>query len=489
MNIVTPSEMEQIDRETIDDHGLHSLVLMENAARSVVPYLPDGRVGILVGPGNNGGDGLVLARVLAELGRDVEILLLSRKLSPDAERNLHLARQWKVPCHTLYKDQKPGICRDFLKNKDVVLDALFGTGLCRDLEGRWKQLVEMVNASRVTVVAVDIPSGINGANGQVMGTALRADVTVTFGCLKRGHILMPGRQHCGQVRLTQPGFHPEALNRHRKVKLMNGEMAARALPKIWPTMHKGDNGRLLMVTGSEQYPGAGILSTLGALHAGCGLLTHWWPEELRQCLLQWAPEAMPVSRSQDVSWDGFNAVVLGSGLGKEAERLCGGLLRDCHLPKVVDADALSLVESLSEEQRKSLVLTPHPGELSRLVGRPAKTLEQDRIDSAIEAARELGAVVCFKGAPTVTAAPDGRVYINGSGNPVLAQGGTGDVLAGMVGAYLAYGLPLLEAAACAAFVHGRAGDMAVKQIGPRGATAHRIAKLVPFAYAEIVGNP
>lgn len=485
MNIVTPAEMEEIDRETIADHGLNSLVLMENAARSTVNYIPEGRVGILVGPGNNGGDGLVLARALKDLGRDVEVLLTKDKLSPDAEQNLTLARRWQIKCLAPGEDHTA-----FLRDKHIVIDSLFGTGLSRDLSGTFRDLVEAVNAHpNATVVSIDIPSGINGTNGKVMGAAVKADLTVTFGCLKRGHLLMPGRQYCGQLKLTQPGFHPEALNRFTEVQLMNRQLAATTLPKIWPTMHKGDNGRLLMITGSSQYPGAGILSTLGALNAGCGLLTHWWPEELRQLLLQWAPEAMPKPRSQPVSWDGFNAVVLGSGLGEQAELLCGDVLRNCPLPKVVDADALTLVRSLSREQRESLVLTPHPGELSRLMDRSVKSLEEDRVESALEAARELGCTVCFKGAPTVTASPEGKAYINGSGNPVLAQGGTGDVLAGMLGAYLAYGLPHLEAAACAAFIHGRAADLAASQIGPKGATAHQIAKLVPHAYSDVVGKP
>ena len=489
MNIVTPAEMEEIDRETITGHGLSSLVLMENAARSSIPYLPDGRVGVLVGPGNNGGDGLVLARALAEQGRSVEILLLSEKLSQDGEANLQLAKAWGIPYRYFLEGDDEKKALQFLYGKELVIDALFGTGLGRELAGRWKRLVELVNDSPASVMSVDIPSGVNGTDGQIMGVAVRANLTVTFGCLKRGHLLMPGREHCGQMRLTQPGFHPEALRRFEQVQLMNRELARTILPKIWPTMHKGDNGRLLMLTGSTRYPGAGILSTLGALNGGTGLLTHSWPPELNQTLLQWAPEAMPVPRSQEIEWDGFNAVVMGSGLGADAEQLCPKVLRHCPLPSVVDADALALVGEREENLRQNLVLTPHPGELARLMERPAKELERNRIESAIEAARRWNCVVCFKGAPTVTASPTGKVYINGSGNPVLAQGGTGDVLAGVIGAYLAYGLPPLQAAACGAFIHGFAADLALQRVGPRGATAHRIAELVPFAYAEIVGKP
>ena len=489
MNIVTPAEMEEIDRATIKDHGLNSLVLMENAARSTISYLPEGKVGVLVGPGNNGGDGLVIARVLAEQGRSVEVLLLTEKRSTDAEANLQLARNWGVLCHHFLEGDEEEKVSRFLADKHLVIDALFGTGLTREREGRWKRLVEIVNGSSASIMAVDIPSGINGTDGQVQGTAVRAHLTVTFGCLKRGHLLMPGRDHCGQVRLTQPGFHPDALRRFDQVQLMNRDLARITLPKVWPTMHKGDNGRLLMLTGSTKYPGAGILSTLGALNAGAGLLSHSWPPELNQTLLQWAPEAMPTPRDTPIDWKNYNAAVVGSGLGPDSQTLGLQALLDCPLPMVVDADALAFVKERDQSKRDNMVLTPHPGELSKLTNRPVKELEENRIDAAIEAARQWNCVVCFKGAPTVTASPNGKVYINGSGNPVLAQGGTGDVLAGVIGSYLAYGLPPLQAAACGAFIHGLSADLALQRVGPRGATAHRIAELVPFAYAEIVGKP
>lgn len=489
MNIVTPEEMEEIDRATIQGHSLSSLVLMENAARSLLPYIPDGNVGILVGPGNNGGDGLVLARALHEVGRSVEVLLLSEKLSLEAQRNLDLAKAWNVPLGYFLEADEEAVLREFFVGKQVLLDALFGTGLARALEGRWRRTVEAANSSGACTVAVDIPSGINGRDGQVMGEAIRARLTVTFGCLKRGHLLEPGRQYCGQVHLTQPGFHPEALQRFDKVKLMDLALARQTVPRTWPTMHKGDSGRLLMLTGSQKYPGAGILSTLGALNSGCGLLTHSWPPELNHSLLQWAPEAMPLPRAETPDTARFNAAVVGSGLGEEAERLCLELLKQSSLPVVVDADAIPLIRELSEKRCHNLVITPHPGELSRLVDRPVSELEKDRIETALEAARRWNCVVCFKGVPTVTASPDGRAFLNGSGNAVLAQGGTGDVLAGVIGAYLAYGLPPLLAAACGAFVHGLAADQATEKVGPRGVTAHRIAELVPFAYARIVGNP
>lgn len=483
MHIVTPAQMEEIDRRTIHDYGLSSLVLMENAARSVLHHLPPGTTTVLVGPGNNGGDGLVLARALHEQGRQVKAVLLSDQFSNDASTNLQLARKWGVDCAT-YSDGELNNC---LAQSEVLVDALFGTGLSRPLEGQWREAVEQTNASNCHVVAIDIPSGVHGGTGQILGQAVRAHQTVTFGLPKRGHYLYPGRTHTGTLQIVQPGFHPATLKLFPQVNYLNEQLAAALLPRNWPTMHKGDNGRLLMVTGSLSFPGAGLLGTLGALKAGAGLVSHNIPDELFPLLTQWTPEAMPRSRFEPVDFKDFNAAVLGSGLGPEAT-LIEEVLANSELPMVVDADALRQVLQIPRERRQNFVLTPHPGELARLLDRSVGELEKDRIQTALEAAEQLGCVLCFKGAPTIIASPQGHCHVNSTGNSVLAQGGTGDLLAGIIGAYLAYGLPLLDAAAAGVFIHGLSADLARERYGPRGVGAHTLAELVPFAYARVVGN-
>lgn len=490
MHIVTPKEMEEIDRTTIAHYGLASQCLMENAARTMLALLPEGqRVGVLVGPGNNGGDGLVLARALLEQGRTVEALLLSESLSPDAQHNFELARRWGVVCRSATDEDQYSVIDDFFSNKDLLIDALFGTGLTRGLGGRWQRTVEKANASALTIVSVDIPSGVNGADGQVLGCAINAKLTVTFGLLKRGHLLYPGRTHCGELHLTQPGFHPKALERFPSVRLFTQQHAIECLPKIWSTMHKGDNGRLLMVTGSTRYPGAGFLSTLGALRSGAGLITHALPSHLHDQLLWWTPEAMPWPRDEALELDQFNAAVIGCGLDIDTESVGLPILESIDYPAVVDADALRVLTCLSAEKRRLLVATPHPGELSRLMDTPTATLEGDRVEWALRAAAQLGCTVCFKGNPTVTASPDGRAFINSTGNPVLAQGGTGDLLAGIIGSHLAYGLPPFEAAAAGSYIHGLAADLARDRIGSRGVPAHKIASILPLAYDKTVGKP
>jgi len=482
--------MAEIDRLTMERYGLNSLVLMENAARSILPFIPLGKVGILVGPGNNGGDGLVLARALKEQQRPVEVLVLSPTLSAEAQTQKSLAESWGVPFTTYFDsaDSNSNLV-DFLADKEVIVDALFGTGLARPLTKHWKTAVELTNSCPAQRLSIDLPSGLHGGSGQVLGAAVRAHQTVTFGCLKRAHLLHPGAELCGTVHLTQPGFHPQALRTFDRVQLFTKSQAARLLPKTWPTMHKGDNGRLLLVTGSRQYPGAGLISVLGALQAGAGLVTHSTPSELVGPLLSSSPEAMPAPRPQIPTLTDFNAIVVGSGLGEDAKGLGLEVMKSTPVPTVVDADALWQLDSIPATQRQKFVLTPHPGELAKLLNRPVRDLEQDRITTALEAAETLGCVVCSKGAPTVVATPDQRAFVNSTGNAVLSQGGTGDLLAGINGAYLAQGLPPYEAAACGSFIHGLAADMAKSKLGPKGIVAHKISELVPNAYGDSVGDP
>lgn len=486
MNIVTPAQMAEIDRLTMEDYGLHPLVLMENAARSCLRYLPEGQyVTVLVGPGNNGGDGLVLARALKEQGRSVRALLLPEKISVQSETQRRLALEWGVSVWD--KDSNLSLEQVFLEQTEssLVIDGIFGTGLARDLENPYRQAVTWANSLSTHRFAIDIPSGIDGRNGQVLGTAFNAHQTVTFGCLKLAHVLFPGRQHCGEIHLTQPGFHPESLQMFDRLQLFTEEWAQRFLPRLWPTMHKGDNGRILLVTGSERYPGAGILTVLGALKAGAGLVTHSCAPQHVHSSLNWAPECMPVPRPELPELGQFNAIVIGSGLGEESESIGLEVAKRAGCPLLLDADSIPHIEKLTSRQRTNTVITPHPGEMARLLDCTVEEVESNRVSTALSASEEFGCVVCLKGAPTVTASPDGRAFLNTTGNPVLAQGGTGDLLAGIIGAHLAYGLPALEAAAGGAYLHGLAADLAT---APRGSGAHEIAELVPIAYRQAVGK-
>ncbi len=491
MILVTPEQMASIDYHTIQEEGLSSLVLMENAARSVLPLLPArGRVGILVGPGNNGGDGLVLARALHEQQRPVLVLRCTEGLSLDAKVQQDLAQLWGVPEVQAWSQLETEVER-ILTDCDAIVDALFGTGLCRPITGLMATIIDKVNRTGLPVLAIDIPSGIDGRTGQILGNcAIKAWRTVTFGHPKWGHRLHPGREHTGELFLTQPGFSPRSLALFPQVKLVDQKSTMALLPRSWPTMHKGDNGRILLCTGSKEYPGAGILSVLGALRGGGGLVTHWIPDECRESVLNWAPEVLLKSRSEPLDFHQllFDSAVIGSGLGSEAARITECVLDNYSGPVVIDAESLPTILTTPKSRLSNAVLTPHPKELSKLLEISIETLERSRIDSALKAAEDLGCVLCFKGTPTVCAAPDGRAYVNSSGNAVLAQGGSGDILAGLIGAHLAFGLPPLESAAGAVYLHGLAADQAALTLGPRGIPAHLIAEQLPLASRQCVAK-
>lgn len=481
MIIVTPQQMETIDKETIQVRGLPGQVLMENAARTILGHVPEGQTAILVGPGNNGGDGLVLARALWEAGTPTVAVLLSETGSPDWNAQKILAQAWEVPLAN--EDDLESV----LIQSDNIVDALFGTGLARPLEGVYAHAIDLANQTDAFRLAIDIPSGINGTTGGVLGTAFDAHRTVTFGHPKWGHFLYPGRERTGELVLTQPGFHPNALGMHDRVRVLTAPLASQLVPRNWSTMHKGDNGRLLLCTGSETYPGAGILSALGALRGGGGLVTHWGPLSVRSSLNTSAPEALVADRESTPDLAAFDALVLGCGLGEAAAELSPALLQRFKGPVVVDADSLPWVAEVERSKRSQLVLTPHPGEMARLLKCTVEKVEESRIETALLAAADLGCVVCLKGAPTVTACPEGRVWVNSTGNPLLAQGGSGDVLAGLMGAYLAYGLPTFEAVAGAVYVHGLAADILAADT-PRGLPASALAETIPAAYSACLGG-
>ena len=482
MYVVTPEQMMDIDRQTISEFGLDAQVLMESAARSCLDFVPKGSIVILVGPGNNGGDGLVLARALAELGRKVLVLQAYAKLGTQAQLQLERAQTWGVPVIEAFQSPLPTSTTEALERADVIIDALFGTGLARAVEPTCSELVRLANDSRAQRIAIDMPSGIHGETGQILGSAFFAHKTVTFGLRKWGQLVYPGKKHCGELHLTQPGFHPESLSSYPQVQLLDSALAAKWLPSSDSQDHKGSNGRLLLCTGSETYPGAGALSCLGAIRGGAGLTTLYSSPSSRSLSLALSPEVIPMSREQEVDPKEFDAVVLGCGLGEETNTVGRKTLSRCQAPTVLDADALTLLQETPLESRRHLVLTPHPGELARMLQCSVESLESDRIGSAIRAAETLQAVVCFKGSPTITACPDGKAWINSTGNSVLAQGGTGDLLAGLIGAYLAFGLELEKATATAAYIHGLASDLAAAELGPRGIPAHIISEYIPRAH-------
>lgn len=508
MRLVSADEMRAIERIAIEEMGIPAATLMERAGRAVADAAAglaglDGRVVVVCGSGNNGGDGFVAARLLHAAGRGVLVVALGApgKGSPESIAAWKGAEDAGVPVESL-----PAL-RDFpVRSGDLVVDALLGTGLERAAEGPFAAAIEAIanlRAQGARVLSVDLPSGLATDTGRSLGPVVRADATVTFAFSKIGLELQPGSDLAGEVTVVDIGIPPGAADRIPPTAELLDEGAARALvPRRDREAHKGDAGRLLVVAGSPGKSGAANLALTGALRGGVGLVTLAARAEVLGPALGGRPEAMStplpgvgnLARSDIPALQGAaagaNALVIGPGIsrGPETAPAIRGLLDRYPIPTVLDADAINafadhpgLVAVIGHEA--PIVLTPHPGEMARLIGATIEDVQADRVGIARRKAQEWGAVVVLKGARTVVADPDGPAAIIPTGNPGMATGGTGDVLAGLLGALLAGGMRPREAARAAAWVHGRAGDVAATRHGERGMLAGDLAEAIGAVWA------
>jgi ADP-dependent NAD(P)H-hydrate dehydratase / NAD(P)H-hydrate epimerase len=470
IELLTPDEMASADQWTIAA-GTPGIVLMERAGLAIADCAADwisigGNIAVVCGPGNNGGDGFIAARILAERGFAVRLSLLCARESLKGDAAL-AADRWKGPTERLPTDAIAGA--------DLVIDALFGAGLARDLDGEARSAVEAIAASGIPAIAVDLPSGIDGSTGKVRGAAVHAVATVTFCRLKPGHLLFPGRLHCGKVTVADIGIADATVKELNPTTFANEpELWKDKFPKPRRQGHKYDRGHVVVVSGPPHATGAARLAARAALRAGAGLVTVAAPKpalpviaaSLLAVMLREATGAKGLTKL--LGDDRMNVVVLGPGQG------VGKPTRDAVVAAakakrmlVIDADAITSFAGASDGLAKTLktvpaaVVTPHEGEFLRLFGAKSKVTAADsKIERARAAAKMLGAVVLLKGPDTVVAAPDGRASLGTNAPAWLATAGSGDVLAGITAALLAQGMPAFEAASAAVWLHGEAGNIA-----------------------------
>jgi NAD(P)H-hydrate epimerase len=493
MKLAYADEMREMDRKTIEEMGLPGPVLMENAGRSVtavcedlLEQLPPGPTVVVAGKGNNGGDGFVVARWLHWAGYEVEVCLLAEldELDGDAAINANFADRVGVPIH---ESTDREVLDERLACARLIVDGVLGTGISGEVRGSAREAIEAINSAEAPVVSVDIASGVDADTGAILGDAVRAHSTVTFALAKVGMYQYPGRGRCGQIVIAPIGMTRELTQSDElSTNLTTSADAERMLPGRAPDMHKGDAGRLLIVAGSVGMTGAAAMTGLAATRSGAGLVYVACPESLNDVLEAKCTEVltqpMPETDARSLALaaeepllefaDGMDAVVLGPGLSQndESAELARRLAAQLELPMMIDADGLNAFAGQPDalaERPAPTVLTPHPGEFARLADREISEIQADRPQAARELAERSGCVVLLKGAGTVTAAPDGEAWINPTGNEGLAAGGSGDVLSGMIGAFLAGGSSALHAAVGGAFYHGRAAEVAAEG-GVRG---------------------
>lgn len=511
MRLPTSEEMATLDRRAAEEFGVPTLLLMEAAGRCVAraaARLAGGgapRVTVVAGKGNNGGDGLVAARVLQAAGWRVLVVLLARdaEVSGDAAVNLQAARRAGVEITNLDSTAMSGL-RGVLAGADLVIDGLFGTGFRGPAVGLAAKTIEAINACGRPVLAVDIPSGLNGDTGAVDGHAVRATATVTMGLPKTGLLLLPGAAYAGPVWVAEVG-HPQRLLNDPGIRtaLVTHDMVDAAIPLRRLDAHKGDAGRVLVIAGSVGHSGAAVLAVLGALRAGAGLVTLGVPGAIYPVVGPAVIEGMPLplldcdgalaaeAAGQALDLAGSADVV---ACGPGISRLPGPatvverLLEECPIPLVLDADALTILAGSHAELpagRAARILTPHPGELARLLRCSVDEIQRHRLQAARAAAERFRAVVVLKGARTVVADPAGAAFVIPTGNPSMAAGGMGDVLCGAVAALAGQGLPAVAAAWAGAYLHGLAGDRAAACKGPVGVLAREVANELPGSLAAV----
>jgi ADP-dependent NAD(P)H-hydrate dehydratase / NAD(P)H-hydrate epimerase len=519
MKILTAAETREVDRLTTERHGIPSLMLMENAGKSVAAFIKHRfsklgrrRIVILCGKGNNGGDGFVVARHLLEMGARATVCLFAdpAEVRGDAAANL---KRWQDAARELrivHDSNEWQAAKAALASADIIVDALLGTGVRGPVEGLLKEVIEEVNRRRpeAAVVAVDIPSGLSAGTGETEGAAVRANYTVTFTAPKRGFFLGSAAQQVGQLVVRDIGSPPELVEEVGKGHLRwlePRELTQFSIPRS-PEGHKGDYGHALIVAGSVGKSGAAVLSSWAALRVGAGLVTVATPEPVLPIVASHIPEIMteplPATETGSISlrsleYERFNnllkgkrALAIGPGLSTHNETM--QFVRDTiakrpGVPMVLDADGLNAFDGRAQELKGSrgmIALTPHPGEMARVLGTTTEDIQSRRLDVAQKAAAEWDAYVILKGHQTIVAAPNGQAWINSTGNPGMGTGGTGDVLTGMLAGLTAeYGTNAWWwTLGFGVYLHGLAGDLAAADVGQAPLMASDLIRAIPDAF-------
>lgn len=482
--LLTAGEMRAWDAFAIDRLGVPAALLMENAGRAAAAVVargyPEGRVVAAVGGGSNGGDAIVMLRTLRAWGREVAAAPVG-----GAEMPGDLLRGWEVPVVADLGDAASGA--------GVLIDGILGTGARGPLRDAAAAAVRAMNAAARPVVALDGPTGVDLSDGSTAGDAVRADLTLTFGAPKRGLLLHPGRAHAGAIVVLEIGFPPLPPGGAGAGLVTPGWAAAR-LPRIAPDAHKGSVGEVAVLAGGPEMAGAAILVAAGALRSGAGMVRVISPEQNRVAINAALPEAIFAargSRAADAALERADALVVGPGIGLDdaAAEALGGALAAGH-PAVLDADALTLLARdpslLRADAAARTIITPHPGEMARLLGATAAAVAADPFAAVRQAADRFGCTVLLKGAPSIVAAPGAPVLVNATGHSGVATGGMGDTLAGVAGAMLAAGAPPPDAAALALYYAGRAADLAGRG---RGLLPRDVAAALPHALLEGAPDP
>lgn len=517
--VVSADEMRWCDEVTINSFGITSLLLMENAGCGVVEVLrkrfsplESKHVMVFCGKGNNGGDGFVIARMLSGIGAYVTCYLLgsSKELKGDAKVNFNILKQMKkkmAGAITIKSFSTDSV--NSSAHVDLIIDAIFGTGFTGAVKKPYIGAIEWINRQKTPVVAVDIPSGVNGTTGVVENYGVKANMTVTFGHIKSGLLCNQGRELSGDVTVVDIGI-PRNVGADKRLKtsLVRNSDVKKILPARSLHAQKDSVGKVFVLAGSRGLTGAAAMCSISALKAGAGAVVLGVAESIYPILAKKMTEVMvaplPATTEGSISARAFDqlqeklkwadVVIAGPGLSQnlETQKLIVKVLQHCPEKILADADGLNAIAvegmKVLKKVKAQMILTPHVGEFSRLTGIPSKDIEHHRIEVARSLAHKTRATIVLKGVPTVTATEVGKVFLNSTGNPGMATAGAGDVLSGIIGGLWAQGMDAAEAAYAGVYLHGLAGDLAVKRLGERSLVANDLIDFISCAFNAVEMN-
>lgn len=512
MKVCFAEQMREIDRAASEKGGIPSIILMENAAVACVDELKKDfgdlskkSVAVFCGKGNNGGDGFAIARHLSALGADTAVFLVcGNDFTGDAKVNYDIIRKMDINIDVISDTEN---LKYIIKSFDIAVDAIFGTGIHGTITGIAGAVIEEINENAKYVLSVDIPSGINADSGEICGVCIKADKTVTFAAYKAGMLMFPGADYVGDT-VTADISIPQYIIEDANIgtNIIDESFVKKSIPERANNSHKGDNGKLLIIAGSRGKTGAAYMASQAALKSGIGLVTVGICESLNNVMENKTTEAMTLPLPDDNGilseeaagiikecLNSYDAVLIGPGLGKGrgVTEVVRTVLVNSKNPVIVDADAINtLAENMDilSECSCDLIFTPHTAEMSRLTGLEIEYIETNRLVVSKEFSEEYGAVLILKGHHTVVTAPDLVQYINITGNPGLAKGGSGDVLAGITAALAAKGIEAAAAAAAAVYIHGAAADKAAETISMESMTAAEVIGCISPVMKRITGR-
>lgn len=512
MRIVTSDEMYSIE-EAAEKKGITRGIMMENAGKNIanklIKLLPDfkkKKICILCGKGNNGGDGLVAARYLKKIGVTPEVSILGEinEISPLAKQNLSRLKKIKVSVREIKKVDE---ISDEIRNSDIVIDAIFGTGFKGSIKGLIAEVIQILNEEKTLVISVDLPSGLNADTGEVSTPCVNADWTFTLGLPKKGLFLFPGAEYAGRIEVLDIGI-PSDLVGKGALNLITADEISSLIPKRKLDTHKGSYGHVFIISGSVGMTGAATLTGLGALYSGAGLVTLGIPKSLNQImeikLTEVMTKPLPETEFQTLSLASFeeilnfskniDVITIGPGLGRVDEtcELVRKIIENVNLPMVIDADAIFALKGntdILKNRKAQTVLTPHPGEMSYLTGKNIDEIQSKRIEITRDFASMFKVITVLKGTLTVVASPGDEVWINPTGNPGMASGGVGDVLTGIIASLVGQKIDPFDASKVGVYIHGLAGDLARDEKSEMSVVASDIINKLPQAFKKVSDPP